>query len=71
MTKQTEQQKKQVNSWLKYQKRYAHSKLSWAIALGSFNGLLMIVQTAILAYLIDLVIFPGDNAVLNNSQSTS
>ena len=71
MTKQTEQQKKQVNSWLKYQKRYAHSKLSWAIALGSFNGLLMIVQTAILAYLIDLVIFSSDNAVLNNSLSTN
>ncbi|MDX2370331.1 MAG: ABC transporter transmembrane domain-containing protein, partial [Colwellia sp.] len=71
MTEKTEQQKKQVNSWLKYQKRYAHGKLSWAIALGSLNGLLMIVQTAILAYLIDLFIFPISETGLNYSQENS
>ena len=71
MTEQTEQQKKQVNSWLKYQKRYAHGKLSRAIALGSFNGILMIAQTAILAYLIDLFVFPNDEAGLSNSHITN
>ena len=59
MKEQTHQQKKQVNKWLKSQKKYAHRKLSFAIALGSFNGLLMIMQTAMLAYLIDRVIFPN------------
>lgn len=49
-------------SWLKSQKENAQGKLSLAIALGSINGLLMIVQTAILAYIIDLVIF-ADSAV--------
>ncbi|TWX72065.1 thiol reductant ABC exporter subunit CydD [Colwellia demingiae] len=71
MTEQTEQQKKQVNDWLKYQKRYAHGKLSRAIALGSLNGLLMIIQTAMLAYLIDLVIFPSEDLSLTNSLSSS
>jgi len=71
MKEQTEQQKKQVNDWLKYQKRYAQGKLSRAIALGSLNGLLMIIQTAMLAYLIDLVIFPSEDLSLTNSLSSS
>lgn len=62
MKEQTEQQKKKINSWLKTQKQYAHGKLSKAIALGSLNGLLMILQTAILAYLIDSVVFSSEQA---------
>lgn len=62
MKDKTEQQKKHVNSWLKAQKKHAHGKLSKAIALGSVNGLLMIMQTAILAYLIDLVIFSSEES---------
>lgn len=62
MKDKTEQQKKYVNSWLKAQKKHAHGKLSKAIALGSVNGLLMIMQTAILAYLIDLVIFSSEES---------
>ncbi len=69
MTEKTEQQKKQVNHWLKYQKKYAHGKLSYAIALGSLNGLLMVIQTAMLAYLIDLVLFSSDKIGVNNSSS--
>lgn len=57
MHNETAQHKAQVNGWLKSQKKYAHGKLSKSIALGSLNGLLMIVQTAILAYFIDAVIF--------------
>ncbi len=60
MKENTEQQKKKINGWLKAQKKYAHGKLSKAIALGSLNGLLMILQTSILAYLIDLVIFSSE-----------
>jgi len=61
----TEQAKsKQLNYWLKSQKKSAQGKLSRAIALGSINGLLMIVQTAMLAYLIDLVIFT-DSSITN------
>ena len=71
MTEKSEQQKKQVNDWLKYQKKYAHGKLSRAIALGSLNGLLMIIQTAMLAYLIDLVIFPSEDLSLTNSLSNN
>ena len=71
MTEKDEQQKKQVNDWLKYQKKYAHGKLSRAIALGSLNGLLMIIQTAMLAYLIDLVIFPSEELTLANSLGKS
>ena len=70
MTEKTKQQKKQVNHWLKSQKKYAHGRLSRAIALGSLNGLLMIVQTAILAYLINLVIFASNEAGLNNGSSS-
>ncbi|MEY8214183.1 MAG: thiol reductant ABC exporter subunit CydD, partial [Colwellia sp.] len=57
MNSTTQGQTKQLNAWLKLQKKTAQGKLSIAIALGSLNGLLMIVQTAILAYLIDLIIF--------------
>ena len=71
MTEKNAQQKKQVNDWLKYQKKYAHGKLSRAIALGSLNGLLMIIQTAMLAYLIDLVIFPSEEPTLANSLGKS
>jgi len=71
MTEKAEQQKKQVNDWLKYQKKYAHGKLSRAIALGSLNGLLMIIQTAMLAYLIDLVIFPSEELTLASSLGKS
>ncbi|XPF95987.1 thiol reductant ABC exporter subunit CydD [Colwellia sp. RE-S-Sl-9] len=60
MKEKTEQQKKQVNGWLKAQKKHAHGRLSRAIALGSLSGLLMILQTAILAYLIDIVIFTSE-----------
>jgi ATP-binding cassette subfamily C protein CydD len=69
MTEKTKQQNKQINHWLKSQKKYAHGRLSRAIALGSLNGLLMIVQTAILAYLINLVIFASNDAGLNNGSS--
>ena len=67
MKEQTEQQKKQVHKWLKSQKKYAHGKLSRAIALGSLNGILMILQTALLAYLIDLVIFPSSELGVQSS----
>jgi len=43
--------------WLKSQKNLTHGKLSRAIALGSFNGLLMILQMAILANIINDIIF--------------
>jgi ATP-binding cassette subfamily C protein CydD len=71
MKEQTHQQKKQVNKWLKSQKKYAHRKLSFAIALGSFNGLLMIMQTAMLAYLIDRVIFPNAEVTVSDSSNQS
>ena len=48
---------KGINRWLKAQRSGAAGKLSLAIALGSGNGLLMILQTAILAYVIDASIF--------------
>lgn len=71
MTEQSAKQKKQVNSWLKYQKKYAHGKLSRAIAFGSLNGLLMILQTGVLAYLIDLFIFTETDVSLNKSEITA
>jgi len=48
---------KHISRWLKSQRTTAEGKLSLAIALGSGNGLLMILQTAILAYVIDASIF--------------
>ena len=71
MTEQTPQQKKQVNNWLKSQKKYAHGKLSRAIALGAVNGLLMILQTAVLAYLINLVIFPSIESIPSTELSST
>jgi len=71
MKAQTEQQKKKVDKWLKFQKKYAHGKLSRAIALGSLNGILMILQTALLAYLIDLVIFPNSELGSLNSANNA
>lgn len=60
--------KKQVNDWLKHQKKHAYGKLSRAVALGVLNGLLMIIQTALLAYLIDLLIFTDKGLnLINNS----
>lgn len=69
MTEKTKQQKKHINKWLKAQKKHAHGKLSVAIALGSLNGLLMILQTAVLAYLIDWVIFTEKSTRLFNDAS--
>ncbi|MGB2742553.1 MAG: thiol reductant ABC exporter subunit CydD [Cognaticolwellia sp.] len=71
MTEQTQQQKKQVNHWLKAQKKYADGKLSRAIALGAINGLLMILQTAVLAYLINLVIFPSAESTLTTAMDST
>jgi len=48
---------KVLTPWLKGQKTHAQGRLSKAIALGSLNGLLMIVQTALLAFLINQLVF--------------
>lgn len=48
---------KQLTTWLKSQRPHAQGRLSKAIALGSFNGILMIVQMAILAGIINEIIF--------------
>jgi ATP-binding cassette subfamily C protein CydD len=48
---------KQLTTWLKGQRTYAQGRLSKAIALGSLNGILMIVQMAILAGIINEIIF--------------
>ena len=69
MSEKIKQQKKHINKWLKSQKKHAHGKLSIAIALGSLNGILMILQTAILAYLIDWVIFSEKSIVLFSDAS--
>ena len=53
----------ETNHWLKSQKKSAEGQLSKSIALGSLNGFLMILQTATLAYLIDLSIF-SDNEII-------
>lgn len=50
---------KVLTAWLKSQKANGQGRLSKAIALGSVNGLLMIGQTALLAFIIDSVVF-GD-----------
>lgn len=71
MKEQNEQDKKQINHWLKAQKKHSQGKLSRAIALGSLNGLLMILQTAILAYLIDFVIFTNTDLHSNSEFSIS
>jgi len=71
MKKKHDQQQKHVNHWLKSQKKYAHGKLSRAIAFGAVNGLLMVVQTAMFAYLINLVIFPQDKLAITDDLNTS
>jgi ATP-binding cassette subfamily C protein CydD len=48
---------KQLTTWLKGQRTYAQGRLSKAIALGSLNGILMIVQMAVLAGIINEIIF--------------
>jgi len=48
---------KQLAKWLKSQKVHANGWLSKAIALGAFNGLLMIAQTALLAMLVNNMVF--------------
>lgn len=70
MSEKIKQKKKHINKWLKAQKKHAHGKLSRAIALGALNGLLMILQTAVLAYLIDWVIFSEKSISLYNNSSS-
>ncbi|MFO6425249.1 thiol reductant ABC exporter subunit CydD [Motilimonas sp. KMU-193] len=48
---------KQANRWLKQQKTKSNGLLTKAIAFGSFNGLLMIGQMALLAIIINKAIF--------------
>jgi len=55
---------KVLNAWLKSQKSHSQGRLSKAIALGSVNGVLMIGQTALLAFLID-------SLLLNQSQPSA
>jgi ATP-binding cassette subfamily C protein CydD len=64
MTDNIKASAKKMNHWLKSQRKSAQGKLSIAIALGSLNGLLMIVQTAILAYLINAGIFSKNESDL-------
>lgn len=56
-TVQTPYTQKQLNGWLKGQRGAANGQLSKAIALGSINGLLMIGQMALLAWIINQLIF--------------
>ncbi|SGZ05626.1 ABC transporter, ATP-binding/permease protein CydD [Moritella viscosa] len=53
----TDYTQKELLTWLKSQRTHAQGRLSRAIALGSFNGILMIVQMAILAGIINEIIF--------------
>ena len=52
---------KLLNRWLKTQKASANGRLSKAIALGSINGMLMIGQTALLAFIINNMVFVQQN----------
>lgn len=54
---------KELLTWLKSQRMHAQGRLSRAIALGAFNGILMIVQMAVLAGIINEIIF--SNKVLS------
>jgi len=54
---QTDYTQKELLTWLKSQRVHAQGRLSRAIALGSFNGILMIVQMAVLAGIINEIIF--------------
>lgn len=47
--------------WLKSQRYLSQGKLSRAIAFGSFNGLLMILQMAVLAQIINAAIFENQS----------
>ncbi|QUM89237.1 thiol reductant ABC exporter subunit CydD [Moritella sp. 36] len=53
----TDYTQKELLTWLKSQRPHAQGRLSRAIALGSLNGILMIVQMAILAGIINEIIF--------------
>ncbi|MFT7683072.1 MAG: ATP-binding cassette subfamily C protein CydD [Moritella dasanensis] len=53
----TEYTQKERLTWLKSQRTHAQGRLSKAIALGSLNGILMIVQMAFLAGIINEIIF--------------
>ena len=53
----TDYTQKERLTWLKSQRTHAQGRLSRAIALGSVNGILMIVQMAILAGIINEIIF--------------
>ncbi|EDM64734.1 ABC transporter, ATP-binding/permease protein CydD [Moritella sp. PE36] len=53
----TDYTQKELLTWLKSQRTQAQGRLSKAIALGAFNGILMIVQMAILAGIINEIIF--------------
>ncbi|MDX2319759.1 MAG: thiol reductant ABC exporter subunit CydD [Moritella sp.] len=53
----TDYTQKERLTWLKSQRTNAQGKLSKAIALGSINGILMIVQMALLAGIINEIIF--------------
>jgi len=54
---QTDYTQKELSTWLKSQRIHAQGRLSRAIALGSLNGILMIVQMAVLAGIINEIIF--------------
>ncbi|QUM76606.1 thiol reductant ABC exporter subunit CydD [Moritella sp. 24] len=53
----TDYTQKERLTWLKSQRTHAQGRLSKAIALGSLNGILMIVQMAVLAGIINEIIF--------------
>ena len=57
----TDYTQKELLTWLKSQRTHAQGRLSRAIALGSVNGILMIVQMAILAGIINEIIFSNKN----------
>ena len=46
-----------LNHWLKTQKIHSAGQLSKGIALGAFNGIVMVAQMALLANIIDLAVF--------------
>jgi len=55
---------KVLTAWLKSQKKHAGGWLSKSIALGAINGVLMIVQTALLAMLINNMVFVRQDVTL-------
>ena len=54
-----------LNRWLKAQKTSANGRLSKAIALGAINGLLMIGQTMLLAFIINSIVFTQQDLTLS------